>query len=208
MSLFYQTDEGTAHGDDVIVRMRREDDHPLRERGGGDGTCGIVCVRFPSRPARDGVLQVVEHVDIDLVVCPFLFEELPEGILYVVLVRQLENRLVYGLAEPYHGFPDEFRCPLARPDKPWSHDAGQQAGRVVVGVERDVFMLLQERCRAGRGDRPFDDVLDGPGLVLAPGHQDDFLCAHHRGYADRNGGLWRVGYVAVEIARLRLPRLV
>ena len=34
VSLFYKTDECSSHRNHIIVRMRREDDHPFRERGG------------------------------------------------------------------------------------------------------------------------------------------------------------------------------
>ena len=145
------------------------------------------------------MLQVVEYVDVYLVVCAFLLQKLSQGILYIVLVRQFQYRFVHCLAEPYHGLPDEFRSPFARPYKPRGNHPCQQARRIVVRIERDVLMFLEERCRAGRGDRTFHDILDRIGLVLAPGHENDFLGTHHGGDADGYGSLRGVGDIAVEI---------
>ena len=67
MSLLYQTDECTSHRDDVVVRVRGENEHILRERCGRNRPCAVVSVRFSARPSRNRVLEVVEHVYVNFV---------------------------------------------------------------------------------------------------------------------------------------------
>ena len=64
MSLMSESDEGTTHRDDVVVRMWREDEHGLRIRKGRNGTSRIVCIRLSSRPSCDSMLQIVEYLDV------------------------------------------------------------------------------------------------------------------------------------------------
>ena len=48
--------------------MRGEDEHALGEGGGGYGTCGVVGIGLATGPSGDGVLQVVEDLDVYLVI--------------------------------------------------------------------------------------------------------------------------------------------
>ena len=62
-----QTLEGTAHRDDVVIGVRREHDHALGIRLAALWTEGIVGVRLAAGPAGDGVLKVVEDLDVHVV---------------------------------------------------------------------------------------------------------------------------------------------
>ena len=67
MFLFYQTTDGTSHRDNVVIGMRREYDHAF-----GIGLCtfgaiGVVCVRLAARPSGDGMLQVIEYLDVHVI---------------------------------------------------------------------------------------------------------------------------------------------
>ena len=67
MLLLYQTTDGTSHRDNVVIGMRREYDHAF-----GIGLCtfraiGVVCVRLAARPSGDGMLQVIEYLDVHVI---------------------------------------------------------------------------------------------------------------------------------------------
>lgn len=67
MLLFYQAADCTTHGDYVIIGMRREYDDTFRIRFRTFGTISIVCIWFTARPSGDGVLQIVEDLDIHII---------------------------------------------------------------------------------------------------------------------------------------------
>ena len=67
------------------------------------------------------MLEVVEYSDVDLVVCALLLKKLSETVCEVVSLGELEDRLVYLLAEPYNCLAHELRCPFAWADEPWSY---------------------------------------------------------------------------------------
>ena len=75
MTLLDKTDEGSSHGYDVIIRMRREYEDALRERIRRYRSCRIIGIRFSSRPSRNGVLKIIEHIYIDPVIRTELLEE-------------------------------------------------------------------------------------------------------------------------------------
>ena len=68
VSLLHKADKGSAHRDHIVVGVRREDNHTLRERRRRHGTRRVVSIGFASRPAGNRMLQVVEDLDIDCVV--------------------------------------------------------------------------------------------------------------------------------------------
>ena len=57
--------DGSSHRDYIIVGMRRKHDDALWERESALRTRSIVGVWLAAWPSRDGVLQFVEHLDID-----------------------------------------------------------------------------------------------------------------------------------------------
>ena len=92
-----QPDERAAHRDHVVVRMRREDEHALREhvlaRARRIARPPRV-VRLAARPAGDRPLQLPEHVEVDVVRRPAAGEQILQALLVVVLLGQLEDRLL------------------------------------------------------------------------------------------------------------------
>ena len=81
------------------------------------------------------MLEVVEHLDVDLVVRTVLLEEFSESVCEIVALSQLEDRLLNLFAEPYHSLADEFRSPLARTYKPRGGVSGEKARRVLFQIE-------------------------------------------------------------------------
>ena len=67
MSLLYETAQCTSHGDYIVIRMWREYDYTFRERFGTFRAIGIVGIRFSARPSGNGVLKVVEYLDVGIV---------------------------------------------------------------------------------------------------------------------------------------------
>ena len=113
MLLFYQAAEGSTHGDNVVIRMRREDNHTFRIRFGTFRTISIVSIRFATRPSGDGMLQVVENLDIYIVSRTKQCQKFAQTVFVVVLVGQLQNRFACQLAQPYDSAADQFIIPLA-----------------------------------------------------------------------------------------------
>ena len=210
MALGGQADEGTAHGNHVVVRVRGEDEDGLRERQGryrARAVFGLGAL-LAAGPAGDGVLEVVEDVDVDLVIGAELLEEFAEGVLQIVLFRELQDRLSDGLAQPHDRFALELGRPVAGTDEPGGDHAGEVAARGLIDKEVDVVVALQQGSRAASGHLAFGDGLHGGGLVLAPGHQDDASGGEHRTDAHGDGAFRRGVDVVVEVPGLTLAGLI
>ena len=207
VTLLHEADERTAHRDDVIVGVRREDHHAFGEGLRRYGTRRVVGIGFAARPARDGVLQVVEDVDVDLVERTALFEQFAQRVFDIVLVGKLQDRLLDHAAEPYDGLADEFRGPFAGSDHPRGLLAGEQLSGVFVDHHLDVRVGLQVGGGDHFGDLALDHLLDDAGLLLAPGHEDDAVGAHDRVDTHRDGHLGGV-LQSEEGARLDLAGVV
>ena len=88
--------------------MRREDYDIFWEWISALWAVGVICIRFATWPSGDGVLEVVEYLDI-AVVCRVIFgDELAESEIVIVFVGELEDRLLGLLAEPYYGAANEL----------------------------------------------------------------------------------------------------
>ena len=153
------------------------------------------------------MLQVVENVDVDTVVGAALFEQFAERVLDIVVVGELQNRLLHHSAEPYDGLADELRGPLAGAYEPRCLLAGELLCGILVHDHLDVGVRLQVGCRNLARNLALDDLLHDVRLVLAPGHQDDALGPHDRSDAHRNSHLRGVLH-AVEGSRLHLEGVV
>ena len=86
MLLFYQAADCTTHGDYVIIGMRREYDDTFRIRFRTFGTISIVCIWFTARPSSDGVLQIVEDLDIHIICRTKQSQQFAQTIFIVILV--------------------------------------------------------------------------------------------------------------------------
>ena len=65
--LLNESADGATHRDHVVVGVRREDDDTLLCGQRTLRTVGVVGVRLAARPSGDGMLQVVEDLDIAVV---------------------------------------------------------------------------------------------------------------------------------------------
>ena len=64
VALLDETAYGAAHGDDVIIGVGGEDHHTLGEGIGALWSQGVVSIGLATWPAGDGVLQLIEHLDV------------------------------------------------------------------------------------------------------------------------------------------------
>ena len=150
------------------------------------------------------MLELIEYIDVDLVKGTEQLKKLAKGILEVVFLSQLEDRLVYFAAEPNDCLADQLGSPVARADCPRCDGPGQQGSGHLIRVEADVVVPLKECRRAGIVYRTFDDTLDHVCLVLSPRHEDDLTGSHHCPDTHGDGGFGRDRHVSVEIAGLGL----
>ena len=67
MFLLYQTTDGASHGDNVIIGMRRKYDHTFWIGLCTLRTIGVVSIRLAARPSGDGMLQVIEYLDVHVI---------------------------------------------------------------------------------------------------------------------------------------------
>ena len=67
MTLLHQAPHSAAHRHDGIVGMGTEDEHSLGVGRRSFGAVRVVGIGLAARPPRDGVLQVVEYLDVDII---------------------------------------------------------------------------------------------------------------------------------------------
>ena len=105
--------------------MRRKYDYSLREWGGTLRAIGIVSIWFSAWPSGDGVLQIIENLDVCIVCRTIESQEFAQSVLVVILVGELQDRLTYLLAEPNQSRAHQLVSPLARSYEPRMFDAGK-----------------------------------------------------------------------------------
>ena len=135
VTLFDKTLESTTHRNYVIIWVRREDYDIFGEWISALRTVGVVCIWLATWPSCDGVLQVIEYLDI-AVVCRVIFgDELAESEIVIVLVGELEDRFLGLLAEPNYRAANELVGPLAVGHFPWVIDTGELTSSIKVNHE-------------------------------------------------------------------------
>ena len=86
--LLHQSSDGASHGDDIIVRMRREHYHSLWIRFCALRTGTVVDIGFSSRPSRDGMLQVIEDLDVDIIGRAVEGDQFTQAVVVLILVGE------------------------------------------------------------------------------------------------------------------------
>ena len=67
MALLDEPPHGAAHRDHHIVGVGAKDEHPFGVGHSALGAVGVVGIRLAARPTSDGVLQIVEYLDVDII---------------------------------------------------------------------------------------------------------------------------------------------
>ena len=137
--LIDQPNERAAHRDHVVVRMGRENEHPLRENvvARPRAVARLLGMRrLAARPAGDRRLQMAKHLDVDVVRRPAIGQQILQRLFVVVLVGELQDRLFELAGQPDHGLAHQCFVPFDGPQQP-----RRFAPRQLVGgrlVEHDV----------------------------------------------------------------------
>ena len=173
--LLNQAADGATHRDNVIVWVRREDNHLLWEWLRTLWAISIVSVRLATRPSGDGVLQVVENLDVGIVCRAVESQKFAQAVLVVILVGQFQDRLVQFLAEPYQCRTHLLVGPLAVGYEPWMLDAGEVGSCAQVEDDVCIRMSLEEACWQCVSDVSFYHLLHDVSLLVAPSREIYFL---------------------------------
>src|SRR5690606_19549917 len=173
-------------GDHIVVGVRRENNDALRKRLSAFGTVGIVCIGFSTRPAGDGMLKVVEDLNVDLVGGTVLGDDIAHAMLHVIVVGEFEYRLVYLLTQPHNRLAYKRFRPVDALQQPRCLHTGELRSCRLIKHHQAVGMLLQERRRYLIGDLSFKRLLDDAGLALTPGHHDHLFRFEDAAYPHRD----------------------
>ena len=123
--------------------MGGEDDHSFGIRLGAFGPVGVVGVRLSAGPSRDGMLEVVEYLYVDVVGRAVERKQFAQARVVIVLVGQFQDWLAGQVAEPYYRATDEFVVPVAGGHLPGIADTGKRVGRTQVCDHFYVAVSLQ-----------------------------------------------------------------
>ena len=98
--LLHQASDSASHGDHVIVRVGGEDDDSFWIGLSPLWTRAVIDIWFSARPARDGVLQFVEHFNIHQTgLSAELLNEVPQTVIYIILGREFQQGLTCLVTE-------------------------------------------------------------------------------------------------------------
>ena len=199
--LLAEADERAPHADHIVVGVRAEDHDPLGKHfflhrdlsRGTTASCARPCRSQPPRPPRlaagpagDRVLHGAEDGDVDVVGPPAGGEEVLQTVAVVILVGQLEDRLLQLQRQPDHSLADEGFGPLQPQRVEGSHqprglEAGEPGSGRPIEHKPGVGVLLQRTGRNMARGEVFDGIAHDRSLVLAEGQQH-----HAAGVEDRS----------------------
>ena len=184
--LVAQPTQGATHRDHVIIRVRAEYDHLLRIGQRTLRPIGIVSIRLATRPSRDGMLNIVEDLNVYVIGRAIEGQELAQAMLAVILVGQLQDRLTRQLTQPDDRTTDQLIVPFAAGHQPRMADTCQLIGRRQINNHLGVRMVLQIAGRNRVTGLLLHGLPNHGRLILAPSHQDHVACVHHGGDTHRD----------------------
>ena len=82
------------------------------------GTIGVVGIRLATRPAGDGVLEVVENFDVYVICRAVERKQLAKPPVVLLFVGVFVNMHMRHLAQPHNGAAYELVVPVARSHLP------------------------------------------------------------------------------------------
>ncbi len=86
--LIYQPNKCATHRYHIVIRVRAKNNYFLWKWFCTLWAVGVVCVWLASRPTSDGVLQLVEHLNICLVRGAKFRQDVPHPMLHVIMIGQ------------------------------------------------------------------------------------------------------------------------
>ena len=94
VALLMQANEGAAHRDDIIIRMRRKNDDTLTGRVLPFRMTGHQLGGFAAGPSGDGVAHAIEDPDIDVVRVAVHHQQIAQAEIIVIVICEHQHRLV------------------------------------------------------------------------------------------------------------------
>ena len=185
--LLYQPADGTAHGDDIVIRMGREYHNTLRIGFGSFRTIGVIGIRLAARPSCNGMLEVVEYLDVHVVGRAVKCQQFTQTVFVIIFVGQFQNGLFGQLAEPDDGASYQFVVPFAGRNQPGALDAGQIGSGRQVGHNAGIVVCLQVRGRYGVGSGSLYTLFHHVCFLLTPSYEIDFCCIQYGRHTHGDG---------------------
>ena len=149
------------------------------------------------------MLKVVEYADVNLIVRTTLLQKLTQRILDIILIRQLQDRLIHNATEPYNSLTHKLWSPLTRTYQPRGLLACKFLCCSLVDDKLDVRMLLQVARRYIARNLLLDNLLHCRSLILAPRHKHNLIGTHNSANTHCDSHLWSA-IEACETLRLHL----
>src|SRR5206468_6001365 len=112
MSLIVQSLKGSAHADDVIIGVRREDDHSFWIGLRTFGMCGQVNIGLSSGPSGDGIAKQIINLQIDLVSITFFYNQITQSKFVIIIIGERKNWLLKFQGHVYYGLFDHLGSPF------------------------------------------------------------------------------------------------
>jgi len=128
VTLFNEPINGSSHGAEFIRWLGSEDKRALVKWEGTFWPVAIILIWLAAGPPRDGMLQLVEDTDVELVSRTAVSKQIAHAMLIVVLIEQLKHRLVQFSGEPGHSSSNKLVGPVDRSHKPRMLVACETAG--------------------------------------------------------------------------------
>ncbi len=97
MPLLNQPGKCSPHRDNIVVRVRTENQDAFRIGSGSFRAGRIVGIGFTAGPSGNGVLQIIEYLDVYFVRRAKSLNQVAHAVVHVVFVFDFQNRFVYFL---------------------------------------------------------------------------------------------------------------
>src|SRR5690625_7845755 len=105
MAMLDKPHQRSAHRDDIVSRMRREDQDPFRKRLRPFRPVAVVCIVFSARPAGDGVLYIVKYTDVYIISLSEICTDSVQSVFIVLEIRKYQYSLFHPEPTSGHRFP-------------------------------------------------------------------------------------------------------
>ena len=168
MSVLNESVEGSTHGYDVVIGVGREDDHSLGKWESSLRTIAVVSIGLATRPSGDGILDIVEDLNIAVVCRAVLTQQVTQLVADVVLVGEVEESLAGLIAEPYESTANQLVRPSGIGHSPGGVDPSQLVSCLQIGVDTCPIVGLENRCRDVVVLRLLDHLAENLLLRLPP----------------------------------------
>ena len=146
VSVLDKSVESPTHGYDVVIGVGRENDHSLGKWESSLRTIAVVSIGLATRPSGDGILDVIEDLNIAVICRAVLTQKVAKLVADIVLVGKVEERLAGLIAEPDESPAYQLVRPPRIGHSPRGMDPSQFVSCFQVGVDACLSVSLKDRC--------------------------------------------------------------